>query len=288
MLRLSDPAFTFEETLNDCMAGITGNAALAIKLELAKSSLLARGIDYVAAASNNELHTIAPIEATINPDPVAIETLTKSDLVKVYDNYFVSQDKPARRIYNALLNAAEERCPFCGGIGTPRNLDHFLPKAHFPQFSVLPINLVPACRDCNMDGKGHDFAINAEEQIIQPYVDKARFFQDQWIFAIYHAEESGEPGNFEYFVHAPHEWPEVDKKRARKHFLNFDLARRYATQAAQFTATVLKQIAAMQAVGLRSEEINTALLTPGVHEAPFANHWQRGMYQALMNWVARD
>lgn len=288
MLRLSDPAFTFEEALSDCVAGITGNAALAEKLELAKPSLLARGIDYVDAASTGELHAIAPVDAAMNPDPIAIENLTKSDLVKVYDNYFVPQGKPARRIYNALLNAAEEKCPFCGGIGTPRNLDHFLPKAHFPQFSVLPRNLVPACRDCNMDGKGQDFATKAEDQIIQPYVDKARFFQDQWVFAIYHAEENGEPGNFEYFVNAPHEWPEVDKQRARRHFCDFDLARRYATKAAQLTATVLNQIAALQAVGLDNEVINTALLAPGVHEAPFANHWQRGMYQALMSWLAKD
>jgi hypothetical protein len=82
--------------------------------------------------------------------------------------YFVPEEKPARTIYDSLLNSAKEKCPFCGGIGTPRNLDHFLPKAHFPQFSVLPRNLIPACRDCNMDGKGHAFATNAEDQIILP------------------------------------------------------------------------------------------------------------------------
>lgn len=288
MIRLSDPVFTFEEALNASVTGITGNAELAEKLELAKPSLLAIEIDYVSAASTGELHTIVPVDTSINPDPIAIETLTKSDLVKVYDNYFVPQGKPARIIYNALLNAAEEKCPFCGGIGTPRNLDHFLPKAHFPQFSVLPRNLVPACRDCNMDGKGHDFATKAEDQIIQPYADKARFFQDQWVFAIYHPGENGEPGRFEYFVNAPREWPEVDKQRARKHFHDFDLARRYATKAAQLTATVLSQITTLQTIGLDSEDINAALLKPGVNQAPFANHWQRGMYQALMNWVAKD
>ena len=288
MLRLSDPVFTFEEVLDDCVAGITGNAALAEKLALAKQSLLAKGVDYIAAASTGELHAMAPVDATENPDPIAVEALTKSDLVKIYDNYFVSKDKPARRIYNALLNSAEEKCPFCGGIGTPRNLDHFLPKAHFPQFSVLPRNLVPACRDCNMDGKGQGFATKAEDQIIQPYVDKAQFFQDQWVFAIYHAEANAEPGTFEYFVNAPHEWTETDKQRARKHFHDFDLGRRYATKAAQLTATVLTQIAELQAVGLDSEAINAALLTPGVKKAPFANHWQRGMYQALMNWITKN
>ena len=32
-----------------------------------------------------------------------------------------------------------------------KNLDHYLPKAKYPTLSVAPNNLIPSCRDCNMD-----------------------------------------------------------------------------------------------------------------------------------------
>ncbi|WP_020481290.1 HNH endonuclease [Methylomonas sp. MK1] len=283
MMRLNEPQYSFEQSLNKCVEGITGNAALREKLKYSKPDLMVAGDGYLEAVGIGELHIIPPIDTNIDYDPVVINLLKKSELVKVYDKYFVPEDKPARKIYDALLNAAKEKCPFCGGIGTPRNLDHFLPKAHFPQFSVLPRNLVPSCRDCNMDGKGHDFATKAEDQIIQPYADKDRFFMDQWIFAIYHAGDEREPGVFEYYTSPPGGWSEVDKLRVRKHFEDFDLAKRYATKAAEQLGTVLSQIKTMEQASLNKDMIRNVLLQPGVDAAPFVNHWQKGMYQALMH-----
>ena len=153
MMRLSEHQYSAEQTLEECVTGITGNAALREKLISSKPELTAAGDEYLNAVGTGELHCIPSINTDVDEDPVVINTLKKSELVKIYDQYFVPEDKPARKIYDALLNAAKEKCPFCGGIGTQRNLDHFLPKAHFPQFSVLPRNLVPSCRDCNMDGK---------------------------------------------------------------------------------------------------------------------------------------
>lgn len=283
MMRLSEPQYSFEQTLDECVAGITGDAALRLKLASSKLGFTAVEAEYLNAAGTGELHTIPPINTDVDADPVVINLLKKSELVKIYDQYFVPEQKPARKIYDALLNAAKEKCPFCGGIGTPRNLDHFLPKAHFPQFSVLPRNLVPACRDCNMDGKGHAFATNAEDQIIQPYADKDRFFIEQWIFATYHTGNNGEPGDFEYYTSPPEGWSDVDKLRVRKHFKDFDLAKRYATKAAELLGTVLNQIKTMGQAGLEIGVIKSILLQPGVDAAPFVNHWQKGMYQALMH-----
>ena len=282
MMRLSEPQSSFEKTLDECVSGITGNVALRQKLTDSKPDLITVEAQYLAAAGAGELHAIPPINTAGDADPVVINTLKKSDLIKIYDQYFVPDNKPARKIYDALLNAAKEKCPFCGGIGTPRNLDHFLPKAHFPQFSVQPHNLVPACRDCNMDGKAHAYATDEGDQIIQPYVDNDRFFLDQWIFATYHAGNDGEPGEFEYFVDPPEEWREVDKQRVRKHFADFNLAKRYTTKAAELLGTVLRQIELLGQTGIDSETINAALLQSGVDAAPFVNHWQKSMYQALI------
>lgn len=288
MLQLSEPEFSFEDAFDSCLAGMAGYVPLLGKAQSTKQGLLAKEADYLSAGATGELHTIAPVDTTVNPNPIVVGQLTKSELVKIYDDYFVPEKKPARKVYDALLNAAKGRCPFCGGIGAPRNLDHFLPKAHFPQFSVLPKNLVPSCRDCNMDGKGQDFAVNADDQIIQPYIDKDRFFQEQWIFAAYYEDPNGRPGTFTYLANPPVLWPGVDRRRAQKHFHDFDLARRYATKAAEMLGTVLGQIQAMQKAGLSAQLIISTILEPGVNAAPFANHWQKGMYQALTAWLVAN
>ncbi len=279
MMRLSEPKYSFETILDECIAGIARNPMLSKNLTSSKPFLIAEGNVYLNAAGAGKLHTILPVNTGVNTDPVVINTLKKSDLVKVYEQYFVPETKPARKIYYALLNAAQEQCPFCGGIGTPRNLDHFLPKTHFPQFSVLPHNLIPSCRDCNMDGKGQEFATNEEDQIIHPYADKDIFFSEQWIFATYPQSN----GTFEYSALPPDNWSDVDKARVRKHFKDFNLANRYRNKAAQQLRTVLLQINRMEQAGVDREVIKNVVLQSGVDAAPFANHWQKGMYQALIN-----
>jgi hypothetical protein len=39
-------------------------------------------------------------------------------------------------------------CPSCGEEGAPNTLDHYLPKERYPEFSILPHNLLPMCDTC--------------------------------------------------------------------------------------------------------------------------------------------
>lgn len=282
MMRLTDPQYGFDEALDKCIAGISDNTTLYSNTVSTKPYLVPLDDQYLNAARAGMLHTIEPIRENVGQDPIVINNMTKSDLIKLYDQYFVSKGKPAREIYDALLNIAKEKCPFCGGIGTPRNLDHFLPKSHFPVFSVLPRNLVPSCRDCNMDGKGRAFAIKAEEQIIQPYADNDKFFSEQWIYASYHQECNDEPGFFEYYASPPESWSDVEKYRVIRHFNQFDLSKRYGTKAAEMLITVLNQIRKMKIAGLDRQIIIDVLLKPGLDASPFINHWQYAMYQSLI------
>lgn len=279
MIRLNEPEYDFGQTLDECVNGITGNNALRNNVVDSKPGLIEMGDQYSNAAANGGLYAIPPVNAVGNANPVVVYTLTKSDLIKVYDQYFVSSEKPARKIYDSLLNAAKEKCPFCGGIGTPCNLDHFLPKMHFPQFSVLPRNLVPSCLDCNMVYKARTFATNAQDQVIQPYADDDKFFSSQWIYATYHVGINHQPGEFEYYTDPPAEWPDVDKQRVEKHFQDFNLGKRYAIKAAECLGMFLKQIEAMEQKGIDYREI----LQSGVNSAPFTNHWQKIMFQALIH-----
>lgn len=63
-------------------------------------------------------------------------------------------------------------CPMCGSSGG-RSLDHALPRAAFPEFSIVRENLVPACTICNSDEKGSEFrGLVAPERLIHPYYDE--------------------------------------------------------------------------------------------------------------------
>ncbi|MKC25976.1 HNH endonuclease, partial [Listeria monocytogenes] len=108
----------------------------------------------------------------LEPTTLVVGNLTKVKLEKLYENNLRDKNKPARTYYDDMLVSSGEKCPFCGDIGQTKNIDHFLPIAHYPEFSVMPINLVPSCRDCNMGEKGQVFAVDEVHQAIHPYIDK--------------------------------------------------------------------------------------------------------------------
>ena len=67
--------------------------------------------------------------------------------------------------YNGL-----ESCPFCGGDGA-RTIEHYLPKACYPEFSVFSLNLMPSCGSCNT--KRNDInEYGAPTALLHPYFDK--------------------------------------------------------------------------------------------------------------------
>src|SRR5580765_6263677 len=215
MMRLDAPELGFEATLDECIGGVTRDSEFKAKMEAARPELLQAGRSYLSAGSVGQLYTITPVDTATNVDPIVIGALVKSELINLYEYYFRNAEKASRATYDKLLNSAQEQCPFCGGIGTPRNLDHFLPKMHFPQFSILPQNLVPSCRDCNMDGKATSFATRAEDQLIQPYIDHDRFFTVQWIYADCVLDSTNLPTSIRYYTEPPDEWDGVHKDRVR-------------------------------------------------------------------------
>jgi hypothetical protein len=153
--------------------------------------------------------------------------VTKKELKDVYSSHMVERAKPARAIYDSLLSQAPlGRCPFCG-FGHASTLDHYLPKAKYPQFSILPFNLVPSCKDCNTS-KGTAIASIAEEQSLHPYFDHQDFINDQWLYA---EVIQMTPATIRFFVKAPEHWDDISKIRVQSHFNAFKLASRYSLEA---------------------------------------------------------
>jgi hypothetical protein len=286
LYRLESPNHTYTETIETCCLGIVGNNDLRNRINTYLELLQNTSANYSDAASKGLLYQIQAFTNAHGPNPQVLGELTKSDFLTLYNTYFVNNDKPGRKIYSALMASANEKCPFCGGIGRPRNLDHYLPKAHYPQFSILPINLVPSCRDCNMDGKGSFIATSESEQVLHPYLDHHRFFNEQWLYAQYVIDETGEPGIIEYFVQAPEHWEDEQKSRVQKHFNDFDLALRFSKEASSRLVIYLEQIKKLTNTSITLNDAKTIILQSAIDSSPFINHWERVMCITLMGTLA--
>lgn len=290
MKRLAPPNISFNDMLVKCSEGME-QVNVRNNFISVFPTFYAKEEQYQALSLAGNLYTYPKVNPLADTTQV-VGHLTKRKLVNLYENNLRDKDKPARDYYDALLVSSGERCPFCGDIGHTKNLDHFLPKAHFPEFSVMPLNLVPSCRDCNMGEKGQFYATVADEQAIHPYIDKAIFYQEQWVFAEYIDDHDGA---FRYYVNCPGAWSQEDKNRAANHFDALDLAKRYRLEAGKHLSEVIdqknafRQTLLMHAPLLAPQEIKTEFirsnLMPIIQSTQFSNHWKKVMYQCLATSV---
>lgn len=283
MNKLTKPNHNYSDLIDLCIEGIADTQAIKSRIIANKKNLLLDASVYDTKMNLGEIYTYTPLIRF--HDAMCIKS-TKDDYEKLYTQYFVPKAKKTRKIYDAILTSAKGKCPFCGGIGDPTNLDHFLPKAEYPQFSIYPSNLVPSCRDCNMGEKKVGYAKSAEEQTIHPYLDKQIFFEEQWITSNYIADSNlDQPGEFRYYVNAPINWTNIDKARVEKYFKDFKLASRYAKQATSSLKSKLRSIKRELDRGISIQEIIDDVIKPDIDGAPFINYWEVGMCDGLIKYL---
>lgn len=107
---------------------------------------------------------------------ISIQDREKEIINKVYEEKFAKKNSIGRKYYDIIMANAKGRCPICGS-GKLKNLDHFLPKSKYPLLCVTPINLIPTCRDCNME-KGAEISDNYYEIPFHPYLE---IMNDEWV-----------------------------------------------------------------------------------------------------------
>ncbi len=275
MKRIDVPNISPESSFETCVNGIN-DAGLKSRLLSSQAEFEQWAEHYKSQAHYAQLFSIAPLQHGKYKDPFVLTNVYKSELVKLYDYYMVKKPS-ARKIYDEIKISAKDKCPYCGGIGRPETVDHYLPKSKFPQFSVLPINLLPCCRDCNSGSKKAAVATTKNTQSIHPYMDAAHFFDQQWIKA---RVIQGTPCSLQYFVDPPVHWDQIDKDRVGQHFEDFELARRYRLQASEELTTVIdkrKKIMRRWKPNIFREDLESV----GDGDKLFANHWKKVMYQSL-------
>ncbi|MBM1690778.1 HNH endonuclease [Sulfitobacter geojensis] len=277
MKRLDAPDISFKEAFDACIEGV-GRAQTK---KLYQDNLRPLGPieqDYAAKATSGELYLLPRIPSIRKVDQTILGDLRKSHLVKLYDQYLRQEGKPGRSIYQRIKVSANGKCPFCGGIGHVRTLDHFVPKANFPTYSVVPGNLVPCCRDCNSD-KLNSFPNAMGAQVLHPYFEDEKYFSQQWVHA---RIIEIDPPVVEFYVLAPEDWGAVDRQRVEAHFLEYGLADKFGIEAAaDLPETIQTRTSSLR--DFSPDEFSNYLLEKSRTLALPINNWRRVMFLALAN-----
>ncbi|WP_088227387.1 hypothetical protein [Desulfosporosinus sp. FKB] len=269
MRKLDKPREKPEEVFRTCISNIRDND-LKARLTACEGDIIAASKVFEKKVSNTMLHTIE------SRDNVA-GIVTAKEMIKVYTNKMAKKGAPGRSFYDRLLaSPAHGICPLCGQriVST---IDHHLPKAYYPAFAVVPINLVPSCKDCNTH-KIDCCPKSSEEETIHPYFDDIT--NDLWLSA---EVIKSNPPVLRFFVDAPDHWEQLLKKRVRYHFEILNLGTLYSSHAAEelvnirFSLIYLFQVNGPEAV--HQHLLEAARSRAVVH----LNSWQTAMYRALAN-----
>lgn len=226
MRRLQKPVFAQGPVYDACVQGIRDDGLSTRCAEIAQQ-VANQDTTYSQFAVAGRLFAW-PSHSTRNDTAASIGSVTRGEFKELYTNQLARGKSKARKFYDQIKGAVPNNiCPYCG-LGTVETLDHFLPKAHYSSLSVLPLNLIPACRDCNV-GKNASVVTQASMHS-HPYFEEDCVFQDEWLLAsIVHAKVPF----VKFTAHPPAFWSTATTQRVQNHFSEFDLARRFSIQAAE-------------------------------------------------------
>lgn len=156
-----------------------------------------------------------------------------SDGELLYDCY--SSGTRADKDIVALASAVRRSmCPYCGlrlrlkPKGRAYDRDHMTPRSSHPEFSVLVMNLVDSCGDCNV-AKGTDIVDKQGRWIlIHPYFDD--FLGHRLIVAKVQLAAGGEPPVL-LFLPSVGALPVPDQQRVLRHVQHLDVLARIEEEA---------------------------------------------------------
>lgn len=271
MWSLERPTISALSAFNTCISRVR-NHALADRLANAAPTIVTASTQFDAAASDHRLHDIVAHDI-VAPD------ITVSEMEKVYTQRMAKNGAPGRDIYDQLFASAPGgRCPLCMQrfVAT---LDHHLPKAHYPALAVAPLNLIPACSDCNK-AKRDAVPANAEGVPLHPYYDNLG--EDIWLTA---TVLELRPTALRFQVRRSGAWDDTLFARVNNHFRSLGLAGLFASEAAEELLHIRHQLQILRDAdpgnGVRAEMVRRAESCAAARN----NGWRSAAYRA---WSESD
>ena len=269
MIKLDRPIQEADDVFTTCISRVR-DAQLKARLEGVKQAVVDASAEFDDAATHTRLHQIAP-------QGLVGGVVTQSEMEAVYTQRMARKGAPGRDIYDALFTSAPQgKCPLCGHR-TVSTLDHHLPKAHYPALAVAPLNLVPACSDCNKS-KLAGVPANANEETLHPYFDDID--DDRWLVAeVVHTH----PAALRFSVGVPVHWSPMLAARVGWHFQVLGLGRLYSAEAADELLNIRHQLRSLHASGgVALVQIELQERAESCQEAR-RNGWRAATYEAFAN-----
>lgn len=268
MRKIPRPTDRPEDVFRNCIS-LVRDPSLKKKLAALERDVIAAGADFLRRAGNNTLYQI-PSKISFRGGVSAIQ------LKKIYTDRMAKKNTPGRPFYDKVLASARQGiCPLCGQR-VASTIDHYLAKASYPIFSVLPLNLVPACKDCNIVKNEYPDPTRAEEETLHPYFDDIE--NDPWLCA---DVVQGQSPSLRFIVQPVQGWSSIMEERVKYHFSVFALGKLYATHSAVELASIRYSLDALHAAG-GSDSVRAHL--EGEYQSRLhahVNSWQTAMYKAL-------
>jgi hypothetical protein len=267
MRLLPIPTLSRATVYSDCVAGVAVTE-LSTRFNAAIQVVDAASGQYALYAENKQLHMLSPCNRGEGGQVILAE-ITKSEFVALYDDQMSSARGTGRPHYDKLRLTKLGICPFCG-FGHVSTLDHFAAKSRYPAFSVLPINLVPSCADCNK-GKGSGL-IEVETEMPHPYFEDSRVETDNWLFC---DVIETLPVTVIYRTQLPLNWGDSLSRRMQNYFTELKLASRYAVQAASYLVGVKEFLRSLSAIDLEW------YINKKANSYEHSNEWEAALYAGL-------
>ncbi|MFS0574988.1 HNH endonuclease [Sporosarcina sp. 179-K 3D1 HS] len=208
-----------------------------------------------------------------------IRRISIDEMKAVYTQRMAHQNGPGYKIYNKIKKATFNRtCPICGQRKVS-TLDHVLPKSEYPSLVVAPINLIPACHECNKL-KSSKIAKSSLEETLHPYFDDLGM--ERFLFAEV-VEENIPWVNF--FIEPPNSWNDLLAARVKHHFKSFKLNELYRIHSVDEIIGQIEYWSLLNENSLREHLVEQASSRKKAH----VNSWQTAFYEgvAKSDWFCK-
>lgn len=277
MQEIERPKFKVSDVFQECIP-VKRNKDLKERLKGVAGRIVAAEVAYEQKAKSLSFYEI-------NPEEGVGKSVSTSEMCDLYDSVFARKASRVRgKFYDVLMLAPEDgTCPMCSQRDAS-TLDHYLPKAKNPRLAVTPINLVPACRECNTAKLEHH-PESAVEQLFHPYYDKLP--DGSWLVA---EVDHTQPPALKFCVSPPEGWDENLVKRLVLHFKKLDLAKLYASQAGKTLSGIAGKLMSAADRGGKDEVRFLLLEDARSWSETNLNGWQAAMYKALAgsDWFCEE
>ncbi|MED3727086.1 hypothetical protein [Priestia filamentosa] len=259
------------------------NGFIRTRLLSIKSVLEQAQDDYEKLGREQALHKIEDKQNIEIPDDVELDEnitrkVTIKDMEKAYSTFLV--DKPGslkigRKVYESIMsNTYYNLCPYCSHRDV-KTVDHYLPKVGFALYTIIPLNLLPCCSDCNKS-KLDNYVLQKDKMLIHPYFDdisnqewlECRIVNNTWPIT-FHYNVGNSISDLTF------------KSRIEYQFELLDLSKLYADNAAREFNYRVKSLIKEYKSNPSNEALDFINSNIDTYKSENPNSWQTKMFEAL-------